>query len=240
MLPRPAVPALLLLGFLLCIFGCRDESAKEQKMPEKIPTPPDMRFSAHEETWPPRPQGRTNVVNVPWSIRANALTEAREVELRNIAIHDAKVRGVLGRRFAYIAAAEVEPEKDRPGDGANERPVRLSFYSYTNNVAVDVFMRQSAVAEVNRREGYQPPESAEEIKAAIVLAQHDSRVAPATRGLRATAIVTYPSEGQAGYGHRILHVSFTATGGEEEVPKYYALVDLTDQKVVAAGRVGGK
>jgi hypothetical protein len=99
-------------------------------------------------------------------------------------------------------------------------------------------MKQGTVAELSRREGYQPPEGAEEIKEAIALAQRESRISEAVKGMYATAILTAPEKGTQGFGHRILHVSFTATGDPEEVPAYYALVDLSEQKVILAEKVG--
>ena len=237
---RPNTIIFLLLNVaLFATAGCHKRPREHQALPEKIPTPPEVRFSNREEGWPPRPQRRTNVADVPWTPRLAALTESREAELRNAATQDARVRNALGARFGYVTAAEVEPDKQRASEAANALPVRLTFYSYTNNVAVEVRMRQSAVEEVTRREGYQPPEGADEIKAAIVLAQQDSRLATLVKGMHATAIVTYPEQGQPGYGHRVLHVSFSANGvAEEEAPRYYALVDLTEQKVVTAGPVG--
>jgi hypothetical protein len=219
--------------------SCRDRSAESKTLPEKIPTPPEMQLTAREEGWPPKLVGRTNVVDVPWTARLGSLTESRELELRQAATQDARVRTTLGARFAYVTAAEVEPDKQGPA-GTDALPIRLTFYSYTHNFAVDVFMRQGVVDSVSRREGYQPPEGVEEIKAAIAIAQREPRLRAAVKGMHATAIVTYPEEGQPGSGHRVLHVSFSASGGEEEVPQYYAIVDLTEQKVVIAGRVGEK
>lgn len=236
---RLSTKILLLLNVVLfATVSCHERPAEHKTLPEKIPTPPEVRFTAREEGWPPRPLGRTNVVDVPWTAHLAALTESRELELRKAATKDARVRTALGARFGYVTAAEVEPDKQRPSGATDALPVRLTFYSYTNNVAVEVVMRQGAVEEVTRREGYQPPEGADEIKAAIVLAQHDSRLAALVKGMHATAIVTYPEQGKPGYGHRVLHVSFSANGTEEEVPRYYALVDLTEQKIVIAGRVG--
>jgi hypothetical protein len=227
---------LAMSALLLGIAGC--QHAKQATLPAKIPSPPDIQISGHNQEWPPRPQGRTNVVDVPYTEFAGALTAAREAQLRQAATQDARVRAALGERFGYIAANRAEPDKERPNISAEAIPFRLTFYSYSNNVAVEVLMKKDTVAEVSRREGYQPPEGAEEIKEAIALAQRESRLSEAVKGMYATAILTAPAKGTPGYGHRVLHVSFTATGGPEEVPTYYALVDLTEQKVVVAERVG--
>jgi hypothetical protein len=132
----------------------------------------------------------------------------------------------------------VDPDKQRPNSAPETRAVRLTFYSYTNNIAIEVLMGQEAVEEVTKREDYQPPEGPDEIKAAIALAQQEPRLADPVKGMHATAILSYLERGQPAYGHRVLHVSFSVSGGEEEAPRYYALVDLTAQKIVAAGPVG--
>lgn len=233
---RPGRPELLLLvTVLLGALGCHPV-AKRHALPDKIPTPPDLLLTGREEGWPPRPQGRTNVSTVPWSARVGALSEAVEAELRTTALQDSRVRAELGERFGYITAAEAEPAKEPSRGASGPASVRLTFYSYTNNGAVEVLIRERVVEKVNRRVGYQPPEGAEEIRMAIALAERDSRLHELVQNMRATAIVTYGGRGQSEYGHRVLHVSFSAVG--EDVPGYYALVDLTDQRVVTAGRVG--
>lgn len=233
---RPSRLELLLLSTILFgAPGCH-RVTKQRTLPDKIPRPPDLQLTGREEGWPPRPHGRTNVSNVPWTVRAGALTETLETELRTTALQDAQVRTALGERFGYVAAAEVESAKESARGAGEPLPVRLTFYSYTNNVTVEVLMQGRTVDKVNRREGYQPPEGVEEIQTAIALADRDSRLREVVQNMRATAIVTYREQGQPGYGHRVLHVSFSATG--EDVPRYYALVDLTDQKIVTAGPVG--
>jgi hypothetical protein len=227
---------LAMSALLLGIAGC--QHSKQATLPAKIPSPPDIQISGHDQGWPPRPQGRTNVVDVPYSALPAVLTASREAQLRQAATQDTRVRTALGERFSYITANRAEPDKQNANIPAEALPFRLTFYSYSNNVAVEVLMKQDTVAEVVRREGYQPPEGAEEIKAAVALAQRESRFSEAVKGMYATAIVTAPEKGTPGYGHRVLHVSFSATGGPEEVPAYYALVDLTEQKVVVADRVG--
>jgi hypothetical protein len=227
----------LLNAALLGTVSCR-RPEKHARLPEKVPTPPEIRFTAREAGWPPRPYERANVVDVLWTPRLDALTESREEELRNTALQDSRVRTALGERYAYIMAGEMDPDKERPDRATEARRVRLTFYSYSNNIPVEVLVHQRAVEQVTKRENYQPPEGPDEIKAAIALAQQEPRLAEFVQGMHATAILIYRERSQPGYGHRILHVSFTATGGEEEAPRYYALVDLTEQKTLASGPVG--
>jgi len=92
------------------------------------------------------------------------------------------------------------------------------------------------VQSVDRREGYQPPEGTEEIRAAIAMAERDPRLHDAVSGLQATAIVTYNPQFR---GHRVLHVSFSPRGEDVPIPRFYALVDLTNASVPIAGPVAG-
>lgn len=222
--------SLALSAALVMAAGCH-QMRRQPALPETIPQPPEVRLSSRAEGWPPRPENRTNVVNVPYSTRPDLLT-ARQTQLRQIATQDVAVRQALGERFGFVTATHAEADKVHPPSAIESLPIWLTFYSYSNNVAVDVLMGQGNVAEVVRREGYQPPEGAEEIENAIALARRSARLRNAVRGMHATAILTAPDEGAPGYGHRVLHVSFSATSGPEEVPKYAALVDLTKSEVI--------
>src|SRR5688572_17474874 len=131
---------LLLLSILVGATGCPPmESGRSQPaLPDKVPEPPAIEFSRAGDEWPPRPQGRTNETTVPTTARPGAFTESMEASLRTAALQDARVRTALGERFGYVAAAEVEPDKERPPSSTTALPVRLTFFSYANNVAVEV------------------------------------------------------------------------------------------------------
>jgi hypothetical protein len=233
---RSSTIAVLCLGVIgLCSAGCH-RADKTHALPSKVPTLPEITFTGAKEGWPPRPQGRTNEVEVPYTLRPGALTDGRAAELREAAVQEAQVRAALGERFAFITAAEVEPDKQNP-HGADTQ-IQLTFFSYSNNVAVQVLMRERKVERVERREAYQPPEGAEEIKAAIQLARQDSRLREVAQNMNATAILTYAQQDRPGYGHRVLHVSFSVPG--QDVPRYFALVDLNEQKILAAGEPAGE
>jgi hypothetical protein len=99
-------------------------------------------------------------------------------------------------------------------------------------------MRGAEVTSVTPKEGYQPPEGVDEIKMASALAARALHLGTKLRELQSGAIAVFPSQGQPGHGHRVLHVTFNRGG--EDLPSYFALVDLTDQKVLSAGPVGRK
>jgi hypothetical protein len=220
----------LLFAILLVVGGCRQTPGAT--LPRDVPQTPDLRFTGAAEGWPPRPQGRTNVAVVQATPLAGSLGADQFSALRQTAVQDARVIAELGSRFAYITGSQLDAQKDQTASPTERAAARLTFYSYSNNVAVEVIVRGGAVESVARREGYQPPEGAEEMERAITLARQDANLRRSVTGMTATAILTYPAEGKPGYGHRVLHVSFTPQGGD--VPQYYALIDLTDQKVIVA------
>jgi hypothetical protein len=119
---------------------------------------------------------------------------------------------------------------------ASPAKTRLTFYSYSNNLTVDVEMKDETVANVYRREEYLPMEGAEEIQEAIALAKKDTRTAGAA--LEGHAILMQPGDGifwnDPGYGHRVFWVTFSQ--GLTGNPQYWAVVDLNEQKVLKAGK----
>jgi hypothetical protein len=114
---------------------------------------------------------------------------------------------------------------------------RLGYYSHTNSMALDVFMRENHVIRTTQREGYLPPESQDDAEKAIELARQDDRLAGKVENLDGHVILMEPDEGvlwnDPGYGHRMLWVTFSR--GNEGDPQYFAVVDLSDQAVLEAG-----
>jgi hypothetical protein len=84
--------------------------------------------------------------------------------------------------------------------------------------------------------GYQPPEAPEEIEQAIALARAHPRISDAVQDLEAGALLLPFRDGDLGYRHRILWVTFFDAGETEgEKPALFsAAVDLTDQRVLIA------
>ena len=207
----------------------------QEKKPEKAPEIHSLEFTGPEGGWPPKIKGATNVRQVYSKEIPGSLTNAREAELRDAALHDPSVLKLLGNRFAYITIDQVDPEKCCP-PRSTQVPVltQLTFYSHSNNVAVEVQMSGTTVVDARRDEGYQPPEGAEEIAAAIKLAQADPRLHDKVGGLNAFAMVSPGAEKYPLQRHRWLWVGF-AKKGEDMPPIYSALVDLTDQRVTTAG-----
>ncbi len=232
--------SILLISVLILLLDLPACKKKQDRhtLPEKPPKPPVLEFSTEQKEWPPRPVGRTNVIDIPWKEIPGALTEARAMELRQIALQDARVRAALGARFAYISADALEPDKDHPRGPNEPAEVRLTFFSHAKNVAVLVAMRGNEVVSIAPKEGYQPPEGVDEIKAASALAARMLHLESKVREFQSGAIVVVPKQGQPGYGHRVLHVTFNKAG--EDLPRYFAIVDLTDQTILSGGPVGSR
>jgi len=218
---------------VLATSACQRPSSagpRPQPLPSQPPAIHELPFSAGGD-WPPIVRGATNVRTVPWSEVPGALTEARILELREVALSDPRVQEALGARFAYVTADEVEPPK-----GEARSPVaRLTYYSHTNDVAIAVLVRGTEIVQVEPLRGYQPAEGTSEIERAVALALERTELSTATEGLRGTAMAVSPAEGQPGAGHRVLYVTFSRVG--EARPLYFALVDLTDEQVLAYGPV---
>lgn len=231
----------LVLGLLAAVAsaavgGCQQPKRKAA-LPEKPPEIAVLKFGEAEGGWPPLPIGAQNVTLVPWSKVSVSLTEHLGVQLQQAALADAQVRQLLGERFVFIVADELELGKTGRPQTTEELATRLTYFSHTNNVAVEVRMLGFKVESAKLREGYQPPEGAAEIDLAVQLARQDSRIREKVAGLEAAALVAFPQKDQPGYGNRILYVSFSKAGAGLAV--YMALVDLTAQKVLAAGPVAG-
>ena len=225
------IPSILFAMLCLVPAGCSRQAA--QILPEKPPEVTKQEFTGPSEGWPPQPRGRTNVRIVASTPIAGSLTVELQRQTVQAAVRDARVKDLLGDRFAHISTDEVEPIKDQPRVSNGLPPARVTFFSHANNVAVEALVQDARVITVTKREGYQPPEGREEIEAAVALAQRDDRLQSAVQGLRSNAIVTFATRRGVGYGHRLLYVSFWKEG--EDITRYFALVDLTDRKVLDAG-----
>jgi hypothetical protein len=223
------------LLLLLPGLACRKSQQQQPQLPEKAPQVAKQDFTDKSQGFPPKAKDRTNVSAVAVQESQTGLTDARAVQVRDAALQDAQVRNLLGARFAYITVDEIEPEKGQTLDTSAGLITRVTFFSYSNNAAVYVRMNGQKVESSTKVDGFQPPEGREEIKAAVALASRDDNLANKLQGLTGRAILSYTPEGQPGYGHRVMRVTFR--NGDEDVPRYFAMVDLTDQRVLSSGAV---
>lgn len=207
-------------------------------LPQGFVRPPALEFNGPEGGWPASVKGATNVHLIPWQDVPGSLTEEDAVRLRTAALRDSRVRELLGERFAYVSAAEVEPEKAAPRRQGAPQKVRLTFFSHAHNTMVEVVMQGVEVQSAAQREGASPREGEEEIRSAVALAERDPRLANKLAGLTGRALITAPDRGQPGYGHRVLDLTFGTD--EEDLPHYFALVDLTTETVLEAAPIAAR
>lgn len=203
-------------------------------LPAEPPTLTPLEFT-QAGGWPPTVVGATDIELVPWTELPDSLTDADVLELRAAALADATVVSRLGARYAFISADEIEPLNK--ASAVSSLATRLTFFSHTNNSAVEVRIQGREVQSAEYSERAQPPEGRDEIAMAIELAMTNSFIAEVAAEMDPDAIVTFPSEGQPGAGNRVLYVAFSDPG--ELTTYYYALVDLTEQEVLEAGRAAG-
>jgi hypothetical protein len=205
-------------------------------LPREVPEVPVLEFTGPEEGWPPSPRYQEKVSQVQTEQIPGGLTDALEQHIRTIAARDERVLALLGERFDYINTVATEWGKDRRPNPSQPLATRLTFFSHTNSVAVEVQMLGLRVRSACNRPGYQPPEADGEIKEAIALARADKRLETEVRGLNADAILLPRDAEELGYGERLIWVVFTdATKSEAEKPALFtATVDITNQRVLNA------
>jgi hypothetical protein len=233
----------LILGVLSLSFaaGCQRPMQQAQgAQAARRPLPPPqgppkihrLEFTRPQEGWPPRPKGRTNTREVPWREVPGALTDELEARIRLAVQADGRVRELLGDRFAYIGIHEVERDKMVQRDPFPPL-VTLTYFSYANNVAVEVDVQGfQQVRDARNRAGYKPPEGEQEVREAIDLARAEPRLRDRVAGLVGTAILMPRAKDHPDYPNRVLYVTFHKAVGT--APLYWATVDLTARRVLGA------
>jgi hypothetical protein len=242
------VPSLLLILVVL-LQGCSAFSGPRQhsevRSPETVkagslPLPPGsvhrLAFDGPSDGARRMPMGIT-ALPAGQGTAADGSTSTTVSDLAAKAVANPKVREALGSRSTLISTTATAPSaKHLSGCCTAMSPKhRLMFYSYTNDVAVDVEMKGDDVISIMRRErSYLPPEGEEEMQQAIALARKDSRIPGGLPQLDGHAILMQPGDGllwnEPGYGHRVFWVTFSQ--GLSGNPEYWAVVDLSAQTVL--------
>lgn len=215
---------------------------RKTTLPDRIPAPHDLQFTGDDTAGhhKPRMAGAVSDVAVKRSTNASAVLPSSEVAtLRKAAESDARVTGLLGSRWGFIDADRLTRE-DKVSFGCCRQTAaltRLLYYSYSQNVAVEVHMKEMSVLSVSRLEGYLPPEGPQDVQRGIELAKADPRLAGKVEQLEGHGLLMQPDRGffrnHPGYGHRVIWITFSR--GQDGDPKYWAVVDLTEDKVLEAG-----
>lgn len=218
----------------------RDVRSPETVQPGSLPIPPGrvhhLEFDDPSDGVRRMPMGIT-ARPAGQGIGVDGSRSAIASDLAAKAVTNPKVREVLGNRHTLIAATVADPgAKHLSGCCTGMTPKhRLMFYSYTNDVAVDVEMKGDDVINIVRRDrSYLPPEGEEEMQQVIDLARKDSRIPGGLPQLDGHAILMQPGDGllwnEPGYGHRVFWVTFSK--GLSGNPEYWAVVDMSAQTVL--------
>ena len=161
----------------------------------------------------------------------DTLTNKTFTNARQVALRDRKVLDSLGQRYVFITAGRrgPVPREKKDSDGKRDSTIALEFYSYDQNQAFSIYVANDRVSSIiPRRQGYQPPESTEEIAAAVKILQSDTRYERSIQGLEALGIFT-PKPGD----DRHLFLIFRKPRSSIDV--FYATVNMTAGKVLEAG-----
>lgn len=225
-------------------FGPEDPHTAVPKvpLPSQITTPHVLEFTSDDAAGHIKPKmaGTALDASVKRSQNSSEILTATEIAtLRKAAEGDARVAALLGSRWGFIDADRLPPE-GKVSFGCCRttiRFVRLVYYSYSNNVAVEVHMKEASVLSAARLEGYLPPEGPQDVQRGIELARADPRLAGKVQLLEGHGLLMQPDRGffrnDPGYGHRIIWITFSQ--GQDGDPKYWAVVDLTEDTVLDAG-----
>jgi hypothetical protein len=115
--------------------------------------------------------------------------------LRQRAEADERLHGALGRHHAFLSASLRDI-----GDKSEAMPkhdVRLVYFNYVTNRAIHVWISGDEVKAVRvQPDGYQPPESDEEIATAEEIIRRDPRYREGGQGLPVRGILTPAPERQ--------------------------------------------
>lgn len=225
-------------------FGPEDpETAIPKKpLPAQIPTRHVLEFTADEAPGHIKPKMAGTVSDAAITRSPNqaaVLSESDIAGLRKTAEADPRVASLLGTRWGFIDADRVPP-KGKVSFGCCQttaRFTRLTYFSYSNNVAVEVQLKDTTVLQASRTEGYLPPEGPQDVQRGIDLARADQRLAGKVQDLQGHGLLMQPDRGffrnDPGYAHRVIWITFSQGQGGD--PKYWAQVDLTEDRVLDAG-----
>lgn len=225
-------------------FGPEDpETAIPKKpLPAQVPAKHVLEFTTDESPGHIKPKmaGASSDAVVTRSPNPTASLSASEIAgLRKAAEVDPRVMSLLGARWGFIDADPMPPSR-KMTFGCCRQPARftrLTYFSYSHNVAVEVSLKDGTVLQASRTEGYLPPEGPQDVQRGIELARADHRLSGRVNDLQGHGLLMQPDRGffknDPGYGHRVIWITFSqGVGGD---PKYWAQVDLTDDRVLDAG-----
>jgi hypothetical protein len=213
----------VVIAFLLPVLGCRTE------LPAKAPVASNVEYVRSENGLPPMVKGATNIKEIQ-TIETKVLTAQDINALDLLARSNDTVKQQLGDVSSLLHTYYID-DKDAPA----REIVNLTYYSYSNNYAVEVRIENRQVIKDEVMRGFQPPATTAEIDKAISIALENPEVRSAAGQLTAQGIVSYrKSEDREIQDHRIIYVSFSKR--ENDNIEYFAYVDLIQNKIIEHGK----
>lgn len=181
---------------------------------------------------PPVPKSYTRVIDPREVLKvtpfATMFSDQQIMDLRQRAEEDERLQKALGERYAFLSASLADI-----GEKSETTPkldVRLQYFNYVSNRAVHVWFSGGEVGEVQvQPEGYQPPESDEEIATAEEVVRRNPSFKEAIEGIPVYGILT-----PAPKGHRYIYLMFRRW---QKPAIFYAIVDLTASEIIEAGHI---
>ncbi len=245
--------AILSLTITSCATPRVESEVDKTLLPSEPPKAHRLILEPSQTGFPLRPsQQEVVALTTPETIMTEVEETDAEARIREAAEQHPRVREELGEKFAHFETEVFQDITDvcpsAESGLAQQAPppappsiTRLTYFSYALNSTVVVCMRNEEFVSVGQREGYQPPESEDEIEKAERLAREDPRLSGKLVNLRGHAILIEPEAGfffgwfgDPGAGHRVLWVTFSKQ--DERDPLYWAVVDLTEDSVLDAGK----
>ena len=186
-----------------------------------------------DQTWPPQPPGRTNVIDrsdTGMEKRRQGKKHSQFSQFEQEVHPGSPLWRALGKRFRRITVTDDKEKDGRP------RPNVFTYFSQDNNQTVEVIFDGAAVKSIKSipASEYQPEIIDEEIDEAVKIARaHFLSLGLArVQQLKGFGILAYRPEGKGFYDTRVIYISFHAN--EDAPPEMVAWVDLTSQTVLNA------
>jgi hypothetical protein len=227
--PRYSITALVLTG-LIAAFAAVPAGAHTPGAASGDAQHPTAHVDDHDDmTWPPQPRGITNVVPLAEEREASAVAEQSRADAQERTVMlRSDVRRALGARFTRTTVGKVQDKSGAPAAS------RLTYFSYSKNVTVEVTLDGERVREVKiiPAAEYQPEITDEEIAEAEQIARAHFRAGGVERveSLQAFGILAYHNRGTGFYDTRVIYVSFHPD--PDAPPEYAAWVDLSKRRVL--------
>jgi hypothetical protein len=223
-------------AFLLITSSCRscdngsgNSNSRSEILPDKIPPAVNVEYVKSTDGSPPAIKGATNVRQIE-AAETLLFTAEQLNALDTLARNNDAIKAQLGDRASLLQSYYLE-DKAEP----SRRITNLTYYSYSNNYAVEVQVENQRVLKNEILRDFQPPATREEIAKAVSIALENPEIRAAAGQLTSHGIVSYRKfTNREIANHRIIYVSFSRK--ESDNIEYFAYVDLIQNNIIEHGK----